>query len=108
MRNEKIRRAIANYEKTTGTNVDILNEPCTDNSIIGMIDGVLVYDYVRLIAEYQKETGCSKAEAADTIRNLYEDLEKYPYISRPVHIGLGIDTIIEEYYSVEPSDVKIQ
>jgi len=97
MVNKKFREAVAKYTKDTGVTIQYIDHPALDNCIIGIIDGIAVYDYQKMLIELVKEMNGDKEAALLRANEVYNVVMSKPYEERDVLIGLGIETFIAAY-----------
>lgn len=103
MINKKFREAIAKYEKDTGVPIQIIDLPVLDNCIVAIIDGIVVYDYQKMLIELIKQMHGDKEGALARVNEIYRSAMSKPYDEREIHIGLGIDTFIDAYNNFDGS-----
>lgn len=97
MINKKFREAVAKYTEETGAPIQFIDQPALDNCVIGIIDGIAVYDYQKMLIELVKEMHGDKEAALQRANEIYEAIMSKPYEQRDVLIGLDIDTFVAAY-----------
>ena len=110
MVNEKFRKALNAYveeheiQETYGDTI-ILNSHAYDNSIVGITpDGILVYDFNKMVDEYVEDEGCDEFDAVEWVE--YNTLRALPYMGerKPIIIMDTAQTITEIFGDEEDED----
>lgn len=110
MVNEKFRKALDAYieeheiQETYGDTI-ILDNHAYDNSIVGITsDGILVYDFNKMVDEYVEDEGCDEFDAVEWLE--YNTLRALPYMGerRPIIIMDTVRTITEIFGDAEESE----
>lgn len=101
MVNEKFREALDAYveeheiQENYGSTI-ILDNHAYDNSVVGITeDGILVYDFDKMVEEFMEDEGCDELDAIEWLE--YNTLRALPYMGdrRPILIMDNKQKIID-------------
>ncbi|MCQ2076729.1 MAG: hypothetical protein MJZ20_06830 [Bacteroidaceae bacterium] len=98
MVDKKLRKRIQAFGEDQEVEIKILDNHAYDKSIVGVtLDGRLVYDYNKMLEEYQKDEHCSYEDAAEWIH--FNTLRSIPYMGEdgPIIITETPETLAEKY-----------
>lgn len=103
MVNEKFRKAFDAYvdeneiQETYGDAL-ILGNPAYDNSIVGITeDGILIYDFNKMIEEFVEDEGCTVEEAVEWLE--HNTMRALPYMGErhPIVLVETSSSLIDKY-----------
>ena len=100
MKDIKFRKALDDYiaDMQFDEETLILDNHAYDKSIIGITnDGVLIYDYNKMIKEFMKDEDCDTLEAIDWIE--YNTMRALPYMGerKPIIVIDTTKSILNKY-----------